>query len=339
MRALAGVIALAALAACSRGEGAPRVIVGAGATLPAPLYARWASELAKVDRSVRIDYHAIGSGAGLRQMDDGVVDFGASDEPLLPDSATRERAPRLAYVPTTLGAVAIVHSAPGATELRLTPELVSAIFLGQVTRWDDARLARENPGALPSGPITVVHRADGSGTTAALTSYLSKTSDEWRARVGAGTSPRFPVGAGMSGNDGVASFVKSTPLSIGYVELAFARQAGLPAALVKNRAGRYVAPSLDALERAARTYSSADADDGAYPIVAVSYVVVKTDAADRTKGEALAKFLWWAVHDGQKLAPPLEYAPLPPDLVSAAERAVRGLRVGGKPVLLAGAGG
>lgn len=331
------VVAALAGAACSRDHakgGAPRAIVGAGATLPSPLYARWSAEYARIEPSVRIDYHAVGSGAGVRQMHDGVVDFGASDEPLLPDSALRARAASLAWVPTTVGAVAIVYDVPGLADLHLTPELVSAVFLGKITRWDDDRLARANEGrALPSGAITVVHRADGSGTTAALTSFLAKSSDEWRETVGVGTSPRFPVGAGMKGNQGVASFVKSTPLSIGYVELAFARESGLASARIQNRAGNYVAPSQEALVRAARLGPDAQ-DDAAYPIAAVSFVVVKSDGEDRAKAEALAKFLWWAVHDGQKLSAELDYAPLPPELVAEAERTIRGLRADGKPLAL-----
>lgn len=319
-------------------EATPRALVGAGATLPYPLYSKWAAEYSRIDPTVRINYQSIGSGAGVRQVEDGVVDFGATDEPL--------RAPpaRMVLVPTTVGAVVVVFNVSGHRELALTPELVADIFLGKLTRWDDERLRSVNPGReLPGGSMVVVHRADGSGTSAALTTYLAERSEAWRTTVGAGTSPRFPVGVGAKGNEGVAALVKSTPLSIGYVELAYAKQSDLAMAQMRNRAGNFVAPSLDALDRAARSVSSTtdvssaslveSADERAYPIAALSFVVVPQDATDRLKAEALAKFLWWAIHDGQAHASPLEYAPLPPLLVARGERALRELRADGRPLL------
>ncbi len=346
------MVAIAMHASCTRSsapatESSPRVLVGAGASLPYPLYSKWATEYAKVDPTVRVNYQSVGSGAGVRQMSDGVVDFGATDDPL--SKAERERAGGgLLHVPTTVGAVVLAFNLPGTRELSLTPELVADVFLGHVTRWNDPKLAAENPGrALPDEAIVVVHRADGSGTSAALTAYLSKTSPAWRDAVGAGTSPRFPVGVGAKGNEGVTAYVKSTPLAIGYVELAYARQSGVPMALVKNRAGTRVAPTVEALTRAA---SSADLsavggpdeprgalvdapDEGAYPITALSYVVVPRESHDAAKGEALAKFLWWAVHDGQRLAPALDFAPLTPALVERAERSLHELRADGRPLL------
>jgi len=333
---------------CSRStavptESSPRILVGAGATLPYPLYSKWAAEYARVEPTVRVNYQSIGSGAGVRQVSDGVVDFGATDEPMS-DEELRQTATKLVHVPSTIGAVVFAFHLPKERDLALTAELAADIFLGNVRRWDDERIRTLNPGRdLPREPIVVVHRADGSGTSAALTSYLAKHNATWRTTVGSGTSPRFPVGVGAKGNEGVTAFIKATPLSIGYVELVYARQSGLAMAQVRNHAGKMIAPSVEALDRAAKSAAlplNDDArvvlldsdDEGAYPIAALSFVVVPRDAADRGKGEALAKFLWWAVHDGQRFARALDYAPLPPPLVARAERALAGLRAEGRPL-------
>ena len=343
------VVLVALVSACSRGSAAgteaqPRMLVGAGASLPFPLYSKWAAEYARVDPTVRVNYQSVGSGAGVRQVSDGVVDFGATDEPMT-DEQLRRAPTKLVHVPTTVGAVVFAFNLPGERELALTAEVAADIFLGTVQSWDDARLRALNPGrALPSAPITVAHRADGSGTSAALTTYLAAHSEAWKNTVGSGTAPRFPVGVGARGNEGVTSFVKSTPLSIGYVELVYARQAGLAMAQVKNRAGKLVSPTLEAIDRAAKSRAAAaesdarivllDSEDpAAYPIAALSYVVLPLESSDRGKAEAVAKFLWWAVHDGQAFARDLDYVALPPPLVARAERALRELRTEGRPVL------
>lgn len=349
---LVPLAALALHASCTRTspaatEASPRVLVGAGASLPYPLYSKWASEYAKVEPTVRVNYQSVGSGAGIRQMSDGVVDFGATDEPLSKSEREKASTP-LVHVPTTIGAVVLAFNLPGQRELALSGELIADIFLGHVKRWNDPRLEAANPGrSLPNENIVVVHRADGSGTSAALTELLSKSSQAWRDSIGSGTSPRFPVGVGAKGNEGVTALVKSTPLAIGYVELAYARQAGLPTAGVRNRAGKLVAPSIESLTKAA---TSADLssiggpdepraalvdapDEGAYPITALSYVVLPRDSNDAAKAEALAKFLWWAVHDGQKLATALDFAPLTPALLERSEHALRELRADGKPIV------
>jgi phosphate transport system substrate-binding protein len=345
------VLAIGALfaPACSRSnaaptESSPRILVGAGATLPYPLYSKWAAEYARVDPTVRVNYQSIGSGAGVRQVSDGVIDFGATDEPMS-DDQLRQTTTKLLHIPTTIGGVVFAFHLPSTRELSLTAELASDIFLGNVRRWDDERIRLVNPGRdLPSEPITVVHRADGSGTSAALTTYLAKHNAAWRDGVGVGTSPRFPVGVGAKGNEGVTAFIKATPLSIGYVELVYARQSGLAMAEVRNRAGKMVAPTVEALDRAAMSATPPANDDarvvlldaedeGAYPIAALSFVVVPRDAPDRAKAEALAKFLWWAVHDGQRFARSLDYAQLTPPLVARAERALGALRSEGRPLL------
>lgn len=343
---VAASAALAAASSCSRSGDGPRVIDGAGATLPFPLYARWSSEFARVDTSVRVNYQPLGSGAGMRQTADGVVDFGATDEPMTDEQLGRSPVP-LVHVPMTVGAVVVTYNVPGVTELKLTPDVVADVFRGEVRRWDDPRVLGTNPGvALPPEPITVVHRADGSGTSATFTAFLSRNSEVWRADVGAGVAPRFPVGVGARGNDGVTAYVKSTPYAIGYVELAYARQAKLPVLLVKNRAGKYVAPTLASLDRAARSALSRVPDDlrlsivdsedeDAYPIAALSFLILPREAKERRRAEALARFVWWGLHDGQRFAAELDYAPLPPELVARAERAVRGLRAEGKPLFVA----
>ncbi len=352
---LLGLVVLSAVAiasACSKSNAdSMRVINGAGATLPYPLYARWSAEYAKLDPKVRINYQSVGSGAGVRQVSDGVVDFGATDEPLSEGELARCKDSVL-HVPTTIGAVAVTYNLPGAAPLRLTADLVADVFLGTVTRWDDARIREANEGrALPAEPITVVHRADGSGTSAAFTSYLSRTSAAWRSKVGAGTTPRFPTGVGVKGSEGVAAHVKVTPFTIGYVEVSHAHLAGLPVASVQNRAGAFVTPTLEALDHAARAAVLLDpgaardtpirlvdtTDPAAYPITALSYVVLPRDARDPERGAALAQFLWWAVHDGQRYARPLDYAELPPELVLRAESVLRELRAGGRPIVFAAA--
>lgn len=340
----AGALIVLPLAlACSRSsstpsETSPQILVGAGASLPSPLYSKWASSYATVEPTVRVNYQSVGSGAGIRQTTDGVVDFGATEEPV-PGT--------LVHVPMTVGAVAFAYNAAFEGELSLTANLAANILLGRVTRWDDEAIRAANPGrALPHELITIVHRADGSGTSAALTTWLSARSEAWRNEVGAGTSPRFPVGVGAKGNEGVAALVKSTPFSLGYVELAYAKHAGLRTALIANRAGKFVAPSTDGIARALATspaigedlhtkYFEAT-DENAYPIAAVSFVVLRGNTHDQTRSTALAKFLWWAIHDGQQFAQPLDYAALPPALVTRGERALRGLKVDGNPVLPAG---
>ncbi len=330
---------------CRRSADASRVLDGAGATLPLPLYAKWSTEFAAYDPTVRVNYQPLGSGAGIRQMSDGVTDFGATDEPMTDEQIARLHGD-VVHIPMTVGAVVLTYNVPGLVELRLTPDVVADVFRGVIARWDDARIGDANPGVtLPAQPITVVHRADGSGTSAAFATYLAKNSAAWRSDVGTGVSPRFPVGVGARGNDGVTAFVKSTPLAIGYVELAYARQAGLPTALVKNRAGVFVQPNITSLEHAMaglddripedlRVSLVDTSDDGAYPIAALSYLIVPRDAKDRAKGEALARFVWWGLHQGQTYAAALDYAPLPPSIVTRAERTVRGLRADGQLVAI-----
>jgi phosphate transport system substrate-binding protein len=329
---------------CSRGEPARVALNGAGATFPFPLYSKWIAEYRRVTPDVRVNYQSIGSGGGVRQMIARTVDFGASDVPLHPEEERRAPAP-LMHVPTALGAVVVSYHLPEVDlVLRLTPEVLARIYLGEVTRWDAPELRALNPDvALPSGRITVVYRSDGSGTTAIFTELLAHASDTFRERVGSGKSVRFPTGLGAKGNEGVTGLVRSTPLSIAYTELAYATQSGLPRAAIRNRAGHFVAPAADSVRAAAESVpmpeslhvSLASAPSaGAYPLTAYTYLLLYRDAPDERKGDALARFVWWAVHDGQRHARELDYAPLPAAVVTQVEGAVRGLRAGGRPVRL-----
>ncbi|HSU41452.1 MAG TPA: phosphate ABC transporter substrate-binding protein PstS [Polyangiaceae bacterium] len=316
---------------------------GAGATFPYPLYTKWIDEYRGVSPNVRINYQSIGSGGGVRQIVAGTVDFGASDVPAEPDEERGATGP-IVHVPTAVGCVVVSYNLPElTTPLRLTPELLSAIYLGAITRWNDRALALVNPGAaLPDLPITVVFRTDGSGTTAIFTRFLAASSPGWRERAGAGKNVRFAVGLGAKGNEGVSGQLQATPGSIGYTELAYATQGGLPRAAIRNRAGEFVAPSAAAALSAADTVElpvtlqatlEGATNPQAYPLAAYTYLLVYEHAVDARRGEALAQFIWWGVHEGQRFAPALDYAPLPARAVLEVEKTLRKLRAGGKPAL------
>ncbi len=333
---------LALLLAGGQARAESLLVNGAGATFPFPLYSKWFSEYNKLHPDVRFNYQSIGSGGGIQQLTAGTVDFGASDAPMSAEEMAR--VPDVQHVPTVLGAVVVTYNAP-FTGLKLTPALVEGIFLGTVKKWNDPALAKVNPGVpLPDAAITVVRRSDGSGTTYVFTDYLSKISPAWKEKVGVGKSVSWPVGLGGKGNEGVTGLVKQIPGSIGYVELAYATQNKLPTAAIQNRDGSFVTPTIEATSAAAAgvdmpadyrvSVTDAPGKD-AWPIASFTYLLVHEDAKDRARGEALVRFLWWAVHDGQKLAAPLDYAPLPKRVVERLERTIRGLHVQGKPVPIA----
>lgn len=318
------------------------LINGAGATFPAPLYTKWFSEYNKLNPSLKFNYQAIGSGGGIQQVTNGTVDFGASDAPMKDEQLAK--VPGTLHIPTVMGAVVITYNVPGLAELKLTPEALSNIFLGKVTKWNDPALVKDNPGAkLPDTDITVVHRSDGSGTTNIFTDYLSKVSPEWKSGVGAGTSVKWPTGLGAKGNDGVTGQVKQVPGAIGYVELAYANQNKLPVAALKNHDGAFVKPTMESTSEAAAgievpedfRVSITDAKGkNAYPMAAFTYLLVQKDMKDAVKGEALVKFIDWAIHDGQKMAAPLDYAPLPKPVVAKVEAKLKSITAAGKPVKL-----
>ena len=317
---------------------------GAGATFPYPLYSKWFDEYAKVDRSVRFNYQSIGSGGGIRQIMARTVDFGASDGPMNDEQLSKAPG-ELFHVPMVMGAVVATYNLPGSPTLRFPPDLLADIFLGKVTRWNDPRIEAANPEVpLPNQPIIVVHRSDGSGTTYIWVDYLSKVSNEWKQKVGRGTSVNWPVGLGGKGNEGVAGQVKNTPGTLGYVELAYAVTNKLPVAAIRNRAGSFVQPSIESTTTAAagaakdmppdfRVSLTDPPGEDAYPIAGFTWLLVYREQPDEVRGKALVGFLWWAIHDGQKYAPHLLYAPLPAPVVKMVEAKIRQITYQGKPLL------
>jgi len=325
------------------GGGAVR-LNGMGATFPNPLYQKWMSEYGKVNPTARIDYSSQGSGAGIQGIQKQTVDFGASDAPM--SDADLKAAPgEILHVPTVLGAVVITYNLQGVAQpLKFSPETIADIFLGKIKKWDDPQIKKDNENVtLPNADIVVVHRSDGSGTTAVFTDYLSKVSPEWKEKVGADKSPQWPAGQGGKGNEGVTGMVKQQPDTIGYVELAYAVQNKLPVALIKNRAGNFVEPSLEAITAAAAESSGNTPEDlrvsitdaagaNAYPISSYTYILVYKDQKDAAKGKLLVDFLWWGIHDGEKFAKDLTYAPLPDEIVKRAEAKINSITSGGKPL-------
>ncbi|PYS39079.1 MAG: phosphate ABC transporter substrate-binding protein PstS, partial [Acidobacteria bacterium] len=268
------------------GSGGEIRLQGAGATFPNPLYQKWLSEYGKLNANIKIDYQSIGSGGGIKQIQARTVDFGASDAPMT-DAELKASPGELIHIPTVLGAVVITYNLSGvAKPLRFSPDVIADIFLGKITKWNDARIKADNPDAnLPSTDLTVVHRAESSGTSFVFTDYLAKVSAEWKEKVGADKSPKWPVGQGGKGNEGVTGQLKQQPNTIGYVELAYAVQNKLPVALVKNASGNFVEPSIDAVTAAAAASAPNTPDDlrvsitnangpNVYPISSYTYILV-----------------------------------------------------------------
>jgi phosphate transport system substrate-binding protein len=326
-------------------SGAPNVsLQGAGATFPNPLYQKWLSEYGKLHPNLKIDYQSIGSGGGIKQIKDGTIDFGASDSPMK-DEDLKAAPGEILHIPTVLGAVVITYNLAGVSQtLRLSPEVVADIFLGKIKKWNDPKLSADNPGVtLPTSDVTVVHRSDGSGTSAVFTDYLSKVSPEWKEKVGVGQSPSWPVGIGGKGNEGVTGQVKNTPNTVGYVELAYAVQNKLPVAHIKNASGNFIEPSIDAVTAAASAAAANTPDDlrvsitnsagpQAYPISSYTYILIYKNQKDAKKGKALVDFLWWGLHDGEGFAKELQYSPLPADIVKRAEAKLNTITAGGAPL-------
>jgi phosphate transport system substrate-binding protein len=326
------------------GSGDTISLQGAGATFPTPLYQKWVSEYGKLNPNIKIDYQSIGSGGGIKQIQSQTVDFGASDAPMT-DTELKAAPADLLHIPTVLGAVVLTYNLPAAAKpLRFSSDVVADIFLGKITKWNDQRIKTDNPDAtLPAADITVVHRADASGTTFVFTDYLAKVSPEWKTKVGADKSPKWPVGQGGKGNEGVTGQIKLQPNTIGYVELAYAVQNKLPVALIKNASDKFVEPSIDAVTAAAAASAGATPDDlrvsitnavGAdvYPISSYTYILVYKDQKDAVKGKAVVDFLWWGIHDGEHFAKDLQYAPPPQDIVKRAEAKISLVTSGGKPL-------
>ncbi|MBI4165650.1 MAG: phosphate ABC transporter substrate-binding protein PstS [Acidobacteria bacterium] len=313
----------------------PETLVnGAGATFPYPVYSKWFDEYHKLHPEIQINYQSIGSGGGIRQVLAGTVDFGATDGPMSDEQLGQAKAPIL-HFPTVLGAVVPTYNIPGVTQsLKFTPEALSGIYLGKITKWNDGELTRNNPGVnLPGHDIVVVHRSDGSGTTYVWTDYLSKVSGEWKSSVGKGTSVNWPVGLGGKGNEGVAGLVKQTPGSIGYVELIYALQNKMTHGLVRNAAGNFVEPNLATTTAAAAGAAKDMPEDfrvsitnsptkDAYPIASFTWLLIPSTIQDGAKRKIITDFLRWMLADGQNMAEPLAYARLPKEVVAKETKAI-----------------
>jgi phosphate transport system substrate-binding protein len=313
-------------------------LTGAGATFPYPMYSKWFDEYHKLHPDIQINYQSIGSGGGIRQITEGTVDFGASDGPMNGEQLKaykEKRGAEILHFPTVLGADVPTYNIPGvAEELKFTPEALAGIFLGKITKWNDPELTKANPEAkLPGDDIVVVHRSDGSGTTYVWVDYLSKVSEEWKSKVGVGTSVKWPVGLGGKGNEGVAGLVKQTPNSIGYVELIYAVQNKQPYGTVKNQAGNFVKANLDSVTAAAAGAAQNMPDDfrvsitnaegeKAYPISSFTWLLIPAKFSDPTKLKVTKDFLQWMLTDGQKMTEALAYAPLPKEVVAKEQQAL-----------------
>ena len=324
---------------------AAQSLTGAGATFPYPIYSKWFDAYAR-KTGVQINYQSIGSGGGIRQFVQGTVDFGATDGPMSEAQLAAVKG-NVVHVPTVLGAVVLTFNLPslGAARLKLDAPLIADIFLGKITRWDHPRIAALNPGLkLPKTDLIVVHRSDGSGTTFVFVDYLSKVSPEWKSKVGAATSVSWPTGLGGKGNEGVTQQVKQLEGTIGYVELVYALSNNLPVGLVRNAAGQFVEPSLEAVTAAATgTKLGKDTDfrvsitealgPTSYPIASYAWLLVKADTPDAAKGKVLRDFLaWMLTPEAQQMAGALGYAPLPGDVASLVRDRLKTLKAGGKPI-------
>lgn len=333
----------------AQGAWTPRPVTaslkGSGATFPLPLYATWIDVYKKVNPTVTISYQGVGSGQGQRDFISYLTDFGGTDAALNAQRVATE-APDALHVPTVMGAVVPTYNLPGITTLRFSAETLAGIYLGAITKWNDPRIAADNPGVtLPKTAITVVYRSDSSGTTSIWTDYLAKISTEWKSGVGAGTTVKWPVGVGAPGNPGVASTVKNTEGAIGYVELVFALANKLPTPAVKNASGNYIVPSLESTSAAASGVKLPDSlvasvtnspNANAYPIAAFTYILIRQNTyTDLAKAQAMTDFLYWGLTEGMGATTRLGYAPLPDNVRTAAIRQLEKVTVKGEPVFTA----
>ena len=319
---------------------------GAGATFPAPLYQTWFDAYAGLYPNVRIDYQAVGSGAGIKAITQQTVDFGATDAAMKDEEiAALPSGAIVLHIPTALGAVVVIYNLPGVASLNLDAQNVADIFLGNITKWNDPKIAASNPGVtLPDKAILVVHRSDGSGTTNAFTTYLATVSPDWNTKVGKGKDVKWPIGIGAKGNDGVAGGVQQNEGGVGYVELNFASQAKIPAANLRNADGKFVAASTAGVTAAADSVAAdfpADSRQApiinaagaeTYPIASYTYFLVYQDQKDATKGQALVAFIAWALTEGQAVEESLGYAPLPESVQQKALATLHTVTTGGAPI-------
>ena len=304
---------------------------GAGATFPAPLYQRWSAEFHKKNPAVQVNYQSVGSGAGVKNFMQGVVDFGASDAAMT-DAEIAKSPAGAVLIPATAGSVVLAYNLPGVTDLKLGREALAGIFLGTVKKWNDPAIAKDNPGAkLPDQPVAVAFRSDGSGTTFVFTQHLAAISPEFDEKVGADKSVTFPVGIGGKGNEGVTALIKQTPGAIGYVEYGYAKNNGLAMASVQNKAGKFVAPTPTSgasalasveLPENLRAWPDDPAGEGDYPITSFTWLLLPKKVADAAKLAALKEFVTYGLTEGQAFAAELGYIPLPESVVAKSKAAL-----------------
>jgi phosphate transport system substrate-binding protein len=315
-------IAASVLALVTAGANAQH-INGAGATFPNPIYSKWFSEYKSQNANVEINYQSIGSGGGIQQVTSGTVDFGASDVPMTDDQLAKAKVKVMA-LPTVLGAVVPVYNIPGVgKDLNFSGDVVADIYLGKITKWNDARIVKDNPGvSLPDKAILPVYRSEGSGTSFIFTDFLSKVSPDFKSKIGAGSAVRWPVGIGQKGNEGVAGMVRQAPYSFGYVELIYAEQNKMSFGSVRNAAGKFIKASTSGVTAAAAAAAKTMPADyrisitnapGAesYPISSFTWLLIPTHSADAAKTKAIVGFLNWMLDHGEAEAAALTYAPLP----------------------------
>jgi phosphate transport system substrate-binding protein len=348
-----GIVGYIYLSNPSQGSTTETIILtGAGATFPYPLLDAMIKEYTHIPgKNVQINYQPIGSGGGITALQGKTADFAGSDAPL--SASDREKAPNTLHIPETIGAVTIAYKLPSIpTGIHLTGAILADIFAGTITKWNDAAIQGLNPDvSLPDQSILVIHRSDGSGTTFIFTGYLSASSSSWKSAIGQGKTVAWPVGIGANGNTGVASVVQGQNYAIGYVELAYALQNNMTVAAIQNPAGNWILPSLDSTKEAAQSAASMGLPAGdeswasvnilnapgeqAYPIVSFSYILAYKElnviqGMTQNKATALVQFLWYMVHDGQQLAPDLEYAPLPANVVQIDEVTIQSITFNGQ---------
>jgi len=341
------VVALLMLLVYSPGpaRAESKELLGAGATFPYPLYSKMFDTYYQANK-VKINYQAIGSGGGIQQLLSKTVDFGGTDAFLNTREIQKAEVPIL-HIPTCLGAVVVTYNLPEKPKLKFTPDVIADIFLGKITRWDDPRIAAINPAVkLPAMSIVVVHRSDGSGTTFIFSDYLTKVSKDWAFKVGADKSLNWPAGLGAKGNPGVAGLINQTPGAIGYVELIYTLQNNMPAGIVKNKAGNFIEPNIKSTSAAANidlpddtrvSLTDTDAVDG-YPLSGFTWLILYKEqnySSDRSKerAEELVKLLWWMLHEGQQIAEPMKYAPIPNSAITKGEKILQSVVYNGAPLL------
>lgn len=320
-------------------------ILGAGSTFVNPLFSKQFSEYNK-KTGVEVNYQSIGSGGGILQLTNKTVDFGDSDAPLNDEQTTKMGAPVI-HIPMCSGAVVITYNLPGLNaNLNFTPDVIADIFLGKITNWNDTRITSINKGVnIPSMPILIVHRSDGSGTTNIFTNYLSKVSPDWKAKVGSGGSVNWPTGLGGKGSEGVAGLVKQTPGGICYVELAYAIQNKMPNGIIKNKAGNFITPNIASTSAAGKIslpqdakvfITDTDAPDG-YPIAGFTWALIYKEqnygSRSLEKAKKLLQLLWWNIHEGQQFTTSLNYAPLSKQALTVAENNLKSATYNNKQIL------